>query len=141
MPLTRIYVPLTAAGLRQLADTGRIDGPVAAHAVTPALERAHPADRLEEELEFVALTEAAAAARARAGGTRRVIGAADVDSAAVTARPGGDGGPPGAVEVAEPVPVRRFASFHVDETAGGDDEDLLWYDVTELDEVRRLAGS
>jgi hypothetical protein len=43
------------------------------------------------------------------------------------------------VVVAEALPLARVVSFHVDETAGDDGmDDLLWYDVTELDEVLRL---
>ena len=37
-----------------------------------------------------------------------------------------------AVTVSEPVPLQRIASFHVDETDVADDDELLWYDVTEL---------
>ena len=42
-----------------------------------------------------------------------------------------------------PLERRRFVSFHVDEEPGATDvADLLWYDVTELDDVRALvAGS
>ena len=44
------------------------------------------------------------------------------------------------IEVDAPVPLRRIVSFHVDEVPGGvDDADLLWFDVTEVEEVIALA--
>ena len=43
------------------------------------------------------------------------------------------------MSVSHPVPLNRIVSLHVDETAGDQGmADLLWYDVTELDEVLRL---
>jgi len=48
------------------------------------------------------------------------------------------------VRLAASVPMSRIASFHVDEVAGVATEpevdDLLWYDATELDEVRALLA-
>ncbi len=140
MALTRIYLPLDGAGVRTLRDSRRIgSGPVRAYAVTAALERANPADRLEEELEFVALVEAADVAREVAGAGKRVVAAADVDSTLVGAPAGGAVDRPSAVDVVGPLELGRFVSLHVDEEAGGADEDLLWYDVTEIDEVVRLT--
>ena len=47
---------------------------------------------------------------------------------------------PSRVEVAAPVERRRIVSFHVDEVAGSTEPtDLLWYDVTELADVRALV--
>ena len=141
MALTRVYLPLDGPAVRTLRSARRTGTPpVRAYAVTPALERAHPADRLEEELEYAALVEAADAARELVGSGKRVIAAADLDSALVAAPTGGAGERASAVDLAEPVELRRIVSFHVDEEPGGADEDLLWYDVTELDEVARLTG-
>ena len=60
------------------------------------------------------------------------------------AAPRGAAGSPGADvpsrrEVRGPVSLRRIVSLHVDE-APTDDADLLWYDVTELEEVARILG-
>ncbi len=141
MTVTRIYLPLDGPGLRRLRATGRAGtAPVRAYAVTPALERANPADRLEEELEFAALVEAATAARDVAGAGKRVVAAADVDSALVGSPSGGSGPWPSSVDLSAALELRRVVSFHVDETPGGSDDDLLWYDVTEIDEVVRLTS-
>jgi hypothetical protein len=140
MTQTRIYVPLTGDDVRRLAATRQVQGaPVRAFAVTDKVERALPTGD-EEEWEYAALTEAVEAAGVLQGTAvgRRVVAAADVDPSWVA----GDGLSEGlsAVTVEQPVPLRRIVSFHVDETAGDQGmEDLLWYDVTELDEVLRLV--
>ena len=47
---------------------------------------------------------------------------------------------PSRVEVSAPVERRRIVSFHVDEEPGmTEPTDLLWYDVTELADVRGLV--
>ena len=55
-----------------------------------------------------------------------------------------DGGPVSRVRLVASVPLRRIASFHVDESAEAakdvEADDLLWYDATELDEVRSLLA-
>lgn len=133
MPQTRIYLPLTADALRQLRHDKQLTAPVTAYAVVETPARV----RDLEEAEYAAWLAAAAAARDLVGAdSRRVVASADVDSPTVTALPAEH-----AAEVSSPVPLRAIASFHVDETPGGDDADLLWYDVTELDEVARLAGA
>ena len=138
MTQTRIYLPLDAEGVRRLASEREVASPpIAAFAVTERLERSQPAGD-EEEWEYAAMGEAlAAAARAQSGPARkRVVLAADVDPAWVSPRPGDD---LAGVLVGEALPLARVVSFHVDETAGDDGmDDLLWYDVTELDEVLRL---
>jgi hypothetical protein len=140
MPLTRVYLPLTPADLTALAE-GRPLGPAPrnAHAVTPALGRPGLVTD-EEELEhaaWVAATEEAIGAHGAAP-RRRVIAAADVDAAVVVHPTSPD--VPSRVEVAAPVERRRIVSFHVDEVAGSTEPtDLLWYDVTELADVRALV--
>jgi len=138
MTQTRIYLPLDADGVRRLASEREVSSPpLAAYAVTERLERAQPTGD-EEEWEYAAMGEAlVAAARAQTGPARkRVVLAADVDPAWVSARSGEE---LSAVELTEALPLARVVSFHVDETAGDDGmDDLLWYDVTELDEVLRL---
>jgi hypothetical protein len=142
MPIARVYLPLTAAQLAALRADGELTGDrVRAYAVTPGLAESFPgAD--EEELEYAALRDASDAARALrdAGQTHRVIAAADVDEAFLHAPDDAAGDVPSRRDVQGPVTLRRVASFHVDE-APTDDADLLWYDVTEIDEVVRLSSA
>ncbi len=147
MTQTRIYLPLTPADVADLARSGEVS-PSSAYAVTPALRSDLPAGD-EEEREYVAMGEAIVAAGelrdsgagspSAQGGGRRVVAAADVDTVAVLVTPVRPGEARSLVALEGPVPLRRVVSFHVDEEPGGDD-DLLWYDVTELDEVARLLG-
>lgn len=140
MPLTRVYLPLTAADLDALAE-GRPVGPVpvAAHAVTPALGRPGLVTD-EEELEHEAWVAAAEEASARSAGRRRVVASADVEAATVSHPTSPD--VPSRVELAAPLERRRVVSFHVDEEPAAEGtEDLLWYDVTELAEVRALLDT
>ena len=137
MPLTRVYLALTAADLEDLA-AGRDVGPapLAAHGVTPALGTPGLVTD-EEELEHLAWVAATEEALGRAAGGRRVVAAADVDAALVTVPRGTQ--QPSRVEVGSTVPRGRVVSFHVDEAAGDTGTaDLLWFDVTELGEVRAL---
>lgn len=140
MPLTRVYLPLTPADLTALAE-GRALGPapLTAHAVTPALGKPGLVTD-EEELEhaaWVAATEEAIGP-AGAGSRRRIVAAADVDAAVVVHPTSPE--VPSRVEVSVPVERRRIVSFHVDEEPGSSEPtDLLWYDVTELAEVRALV--
>ncbi len=139
MPLTRVYLPLTADDLDDLA-AGRDLGPLplAAHGLTPALGSPGLAHD-EEELEHRAWVAAAEEATARAAGARRVVASADVDSGAVTVPERPD--VPTRVEVGSPLARTRVVSFHVDEAAGDTGTaDLLWFDVTELDVVRSLLS-
>ncbi len=142
MPAVRIYVPLGRAGLVALAKARVLapgeEGHLVAYAVTPGLEAAHPGEGVEE-LEYLAFCDAAAAARAlRESPTdRRVVASADVDREWLADHDGGTS----AVSVSGAVPLARIASLHVDDEtalAAGDEspDELLWYDATELDEVR-----
>jgi hypothetical protein len=140
MPLTRVYLPLTPADLTGLAE-GRPLGPAPrnAHAVTSSLGKPGLVTD-EEELEHAAWVAATVEAIAAPGSAprRRVIAAADVDAAIVVHPTSPD--VPSRVEVAAPVERRRIVSFHVDEVAGSTEPtDLLWYDVTELADVRALV--
>ena len=144
MPVVRVYIPLGRRGLLALARDRVLRGEDAgqAYAVTAGLEAAHPAEGVEE-LEYLAFCDAAAAARAlREKPTdRRVVAAADADAAWLS---DGDGGT-AAVAVSADLPLSRIASFHVDDATalGSGDEspdELLWYDATEIDEVRAFFG-
>lgn len=146
MPVVRVYVPLGRAGLGELATSGSLaagpGSPRTAYAVTPALEEAGPGLDVED-LEYAAFSDAVeAAAGLRSGPSdRRVVAAADADPTWVAPR---QGGPVSSVVLTAPVPLARVASFHVDDqvTVGVDEEadELLWYDVTELDDVRSFFG-
>jgi len=43
-----------------------------------------------------------------------------------------------AVFISEPVAFNRIASFHVDGDNSSEDDELLWYDVTELPAILAL---
>jgi hypothetical protein len=147
MPVVRVYVPLGRDGLEELASSGRLSAgpgtPRLAFAVTPALEASAPGHDLED-LEYAAFSDAVDAAGGLrvARADRRVVASADADADAVVHRAVPSGGAPvSRVVVTAPLPLSRVASFHVDDevsAAGPDDEadELLWYDVTELDDVR-----
>ncbi len=135
MSLRRVYVALDPSDLHQLADEGRVevDGRPA-RAVTAAVRR-ELAEVDEEEQEYDALLECAAAALERAGSSRRVVAAADLPEAAVHDVADGYA----EVTLDGPLPRERLVSFHVDETTEHQDADLLWHDVTELEQVISLA--
>ena len=140
MPLTRVYLALTADDLEALG-AGRPLGPapIHAHAVTPALGRPGLVTD-EEELEHLAWLAATdeAVGRTAGGALRRVVASADVDAATVVHPTAPDTA--SRVELSAPVDLRRIVSFHVDVEPGATDPtDLLWYDVTELGDVRALV--
>jgi hypothetical protein len=141
MPLTRVYLALAPTDLDDLA-AGRPVGPAPrpAHAVTAALGKPGLVTDAEE-LEHAAWLAAAdeAVSHAEGGRRRRVIGSADVDAATVVHATAPD--VPSRVDITAPLERRRFVSFHVDEEPGATGaSDLLWYDVTELDDVRALVA-
>lgn len=135
MPLVRVYLPLDGPALDALRRTGEVGpAPVAGHTAVPASTRPGIGND-DEEREYAAWSAAAADAASRAAsGSRRVVASADVDAAVVqVATEGGT-----AAEVDSVVALPRIASFHIDEEPGGEVADLLWYDVTELDDVIAL---
>ncbi len=142
MRQTRVYLPLSRAALRRMADSRSLDGSaLTAFTVTRHLEKAHPGQD-EEGLEYLALGDAADAALVlREPGDRILVVAADVEPESVEAH-GAPGGAVSEVRITEPVPLRRVVSFHVEadgaESEFGGDPELLWYDATELDEVVRM---
>ncbi|MGN6574529.1 MAG: DUF6912 family protein [Nocardioides sp.] len=112
MSTTRVYVPSSWTGLRNLVTNDGIGpAPFLGHAVTDALRAAYP-DGGEEELEYAAMTAAARTSLglvAEGDPARRVVVAVD----AGTVLPGDDDDPT-VVEVAEVVPFRDVASVLVD---------------------------
>jgi len=138
--LTRIYIPLNAAGLRSLSTDGIVRGaPFPAHAVTQAVQASAPTSP-QDEWEYTALNDAAQTSGAllTPGESRRIVAAADVSSDCVGSAEPGDSHVESAVSISEPVALKRIASIHVDGEASQDDDDLLWYDVTELPVVLDL---
>lgn len=150
MPGTRVYLPVGSADLDELAARGSLSAtpvtPRTAYAVTPELERSTTA-RDVEDLEYAAFSDAVAAAgtTTRGAADHRVVIAADVDPEWLAAsKTPHQPDSVCAVELSAPVPLARVASFHVDERdgseaatrSGADADALLWYDATELDEVR-----
>ena len=140
--MTRVYIPVDAARLTSLRDSGLLGpAPLAAHAVTPALRASLPgAD--EEEVEYSALLTAAGVP---VQGRPAVVVAADVPEAALsvdTPEGSSTGSRLTQVTVREAVPMARVAAFHVEELEPTADEDvlgdLLWYDRTEMDQVLAL---
>jgi hypothetical protein len=114
----RIYVPATVAGLRRLLETEQLQ-PLSgtAFALTPRLRESY-ASGDDEELEYVAMSEAARAslrllatelAEDPETPPRRVVVSADVDD--VTLRPDLDDA---VVRVAGPVPMAKLAAVHMD---------------------------
>ncbi|MFE7779149.1 DUF6912 family protein [Streptomyces sp. NPDC057445] len=117
----RVYVPLTLSGLAEAYKAGELGpGPLTAYAVTPALREWYVSDDIEE-LEYAALSRAAAGSlRLLAGdpeaARRRVVVAVDVPDGAAVADPGQGLGAAslGEVRIASAVPLAKAASVHVD---------------------------
>jgi hypothetical protein len=118
----RVYLPCTLPVLARAAATGELGpAPLTGYAVTPALTEWY-ASGDNEELEYVALTEAARAslrrlAADRADGVpvapRRVVVAAEVPEDQV--RSGADLDERARVRLAAPVPMTLVAAVHVDD--------------------------
>ncbi|HEY6793736.1 MAG TPA: hypothetical protein VI248_03525 [Kineosporiaceae bacterium] len=162
--MRRVYLATTLAGLARAHASGVLTGPRPAHAVTAAVREWY-VEGDQEELEYVALTEAAERSLRELAldpelPRRRVVVAADVAEPDV--RDVADLRFRSAVVVAVDVPVSAIASVHVDEEGaektiaeaisalpeadGGDDDarfaldeaeatELLWYDVSELGDL------
>jgi len=118
----RVYLPCTLPALARAVAAGELGpAPLTGFAVTPALVEWY-ASGDTEELEYVALTEAARASLRMltadlADGVdatpRRVVVAAEVAESALGA--GGDLAEKGRVRLAEPVPMTKVAAVHIDD--------------------------
>jgi len=122
----RVYVPTTLAELGSALVAGQVGpAPVAGFAVTPALREWYSAGDLEE-LEYVAMTQAARSslrmlhADTRAP-RRRVVLAAELPEQVVSVRNGIDR--PGQVAVTLPVRLADVVSGHVDDAEAAPDID------------------
>jgi hypothetical protein len=115
----RVYLPVTFPSLARAAVAGEIGpAPLLAFAVTPALREWY-ASGDAEELEFAAMTDAARECLrllARDGGAaaRRVVVAADVADAEISATPDLH---PGAVMLNTAVRLADVAAVHVDDAS------------------------
>ncbi|MFI6320376.1 DUF6912 family protein [Nonomuraea sp. NPDC050556] len=118
----RVYLPSTIPALAKAVAAGEFGpAPLVGYAVTPALTEWY-ASGDTEELEYVALTEAARAslrmlAADRADGVeaapRRVVIAVEVPDAGLTV--GVDLEERGRVRLAESIPLAKVAAVHVDD--------------------------
>ena len=117
----RVYVPLTLPGLAQAHKAGELGpGPLTAYAVTPALREWYVSDDIEE-LEYAALSRAAAASLRLVAGDpgaprRRVVVAVDVPDKDAAADPdrGLDAGAIGEVRIAGALARATAAAVHAD---------------------------
>jgi membrane protease subunit (stomatin/prohibitin family) len=112
----RVYLPATAAQLRELIGSGELPTARTAFAVTPGLREWYVDDDIEE-LEYAAMLEAARASLRLldadpSTGRRRVVVAADVPDAAVQVRDELDRG---VVHLGVAVRLSAVASVHVDD--------------------------
>jgi len=114
----RVYLPSTLADLASALVAGEVGpAPVLGYAVTPALREWYASGDLEE-LEYVALMQAARASlrllhEQTTAARRRVVLAAEVPDADVLIRNGLD--KPGKIEVMLPVQLADVVSGHVDD--------------------------
>ncbi|MFE0423672.1 DUF6912 family protein [Streptomyces sp. NPDC058953] len=124
----RVYVPLTLAGLAEAHTAGELGpGPLTAYGVTPSLREWYVSDDIEE-LEYAALSRAAAGSLRLIAGDpgaarRRVVVAVDVPDreVAVDPDPALDGTSLGELRIGSPVPLRLAAAVHVDSDDALDD--------------------
>ncbi|MGN9794015.1 DUF6912 family protein [Streptomyces sp. NPDC054847] len=124
----RVYVPLTLPGLAAAHKAGELGpGPLTAYAVTPGLREWYVSDDIEE-LEYAALSRAAAASLRLIAGDpdaarRRAVVAVDVPDQDAVADPDRvlDAGALGEVRVARAVPMSKAAAVHVDADDAVDD--------------------
>ncbi|TMR98265.1 DUF6912 family protein [Nonomuraea basaltis] len=124
----RVYLPCTLPALAAAVEAGELGpAPLTGYAVTPALTEWY-ASGDTEELEYVALTEAARAslrmlAADRADGVeaapRRVVVAAEVPEGSVSA--GVDLEERARVRLAEPIPFAKVAAAHIDDPGAAPD--------------------
>ncbi|SDG63795.1 hypothetical protein SAMN05421505_10674 [Sinosporangium album] len=126
----RVYLPCTIPALARMAAAGELGpAPLTGYAVTPALVEWYVSGDTEE-LEYVALTEAARAslrmlAADRSDGldvvSRRVVVAAEVGDDTVSAGVGLE--ERARVRLYAPVPLSAVASVHVDDLSAVPDVD------------------
>ncbi|WP_219463237.1 DUF6912 family protein [Nonomuraea rhizosphaerae] len=158
----RVYLPCTLPALARAAEAGELGpAPLTGYAVTPALTEWY-ASGDTEELEYVALTEAARAslrmlaadhADGVEGASRRVVVAAEVPDGALSM--GADLEERARVRLAQPIPMTKVAAVHIDDlyampdieaavaalpaSDGGDDDARFTVDGAEAHELMWFA--
>lgn len=120
----RVYLSAGTAGLSDLADGGALPAVTPAFAVTAQARSAGPGLD-EEELEYEAFR--AAEDHLREAGEIPVVVSADVPAAHVV-----DEGDGHRVRLVEGVELTAVVCLHAAQPGAGEDEELLWYDATEL---------
>jgi hypothetical protein len=161
----RVYLPATLSGLADALAAGSARELPAGggFAVTPAMREWY-ASGDTEELEYVALTQAAAEsvrliAADAAIAPRRVVVAADVDESEILVADDGTRAARGRITVTRPVAFSRVAAVHVDHESAADavraaaqdpedefaveeaaDQELLWYATQEVDDLLRAIA-
>ncbi|MCE1178884.1 MAG: hypothetical protein LWW86_07605 [Micrococcales bacterium] len=128
----RVYLALPRPALVQLADDSRVALRAWPAAAVTSFLRSSMAEDDDEEREYAALWDIARATAAESPGERRVIAAADLPGSMVTEDPQGEW--VSRVVLDGELLLDQVASLHVDEQIDSDDE-LLWYDITELADV------
>src|SRR5215469_2756129 len=120
----RVYLPATLPGLAGLLRKAEIGpAPLRAFAVTPGLREWYASGDLEE-LEYVAMAQAARASlrliqAEPAAPRRRVVLVAELSEEVVSVRNGLD--KPGRVEVGTPIGLADIVSGHVDDVVAARD--------------------
>jgi hypothetical protein len=162
----RVYLPCTLPVLAKAVEAGELGpAPLTGYAVTPTLIEWY-ASGDTEELEYVALTEAARASLRMLSPTeeepRRVVVAVEVSDGAVQAN--ADLESKGRVSLTRPVPMTKVAAVHIDDRYAvedvkaaiaalpdadkGDDDarfvvdgaeahELMWYATQEIPDLLR----
>lgn len=138
---TRVFVPLKPELLRLLDTDGAVPSPLAAFSVTSELRMAMPgAD--QEDLEYAALCDAADASPGFGQGSWRLVAAADVVTPASPAdspvQSSVESSVESSIDLTAPLALADVASFHVAEPGAAQDQELSWYDVSELAVVLAL---
>lgn len=146
----RAYLPVGADGLRALLDSGAVGSPrrdeaddrsASAYAVTVA-SRARYSGSDEEDLEYDAMRAARHACDSQ--GIVPVVLAVDVPAGDLADDAGGGSSDPRhddgvfSVRLTAPVPRAAVVSAHVE--LDGPDEELSWYDTTELEQLIALLS-
>lgn len=122
----RVYLPATLPAVARLLAAGEVQPPpVSGYAVTPALREWYASGDVEE-LEYVAMMQAAREslrllAADPAAPRRRVVLAAEIGDVQVSASP--DSGEPARVRITGPVGMRDVVSGHVDDPGASADID------------------
>lgn len=120
----RVYLPFTLPMLAKFLADGQAGAPpVSGYAVTPALREWYSSGD-EEELEYVAMTQAARASLRLLQGdptapSRRVVLAADLRAEQITSVAGFD--EPALVDIRTPVRLADVVSGHIDEPPAATD--------------------